>query len=50
MTEELEITDILNALRERIGMMAQENAILTARIKKLENGCCNGNLSDSQNN
>ena len=49
MTEELEITDILNALRERIGMMAQENAILTARIKKLENGCC-GNLSDTQNN
>ena len=49
MTEELEITDILNALRERIGMMAQENAILTARIKKLENGCC-GNLCDTQNN
>ena len=49
MQEELEITDILNALRERIGMMAQENAILIARIKKLENGCC-GNLSDTQNN
>lgn len=49
MQEELEITDILNALRERIGMMAQENAILIARIKKLENGCC-GNLSDSPNN
>lgn len=49
MNEELEITDILNAMRERIGMMAQENAILVARIKKLENGCC-GNLSDSQNN
>jgi hypothetical protein len=29
--------------------MAQENAILAARIKKLENGCC-GNLPDTQNN
>jgi cell division protein FtsB len=49
MNEELDITDVLNALRERIGAMAQENAILAARIKKLENGCC-GNLPDTQNN
>jgi hypothetical protein len=49
MNEELEITDILNAMRERIGIMAQENAILVARIKKLENGCC-GTVSDTQNN
>jgi hypothetical protein len=49
MNEELEITDVLNALRERIGMMAQENAILVAKIKKLENGLSNPNLSDTQN-
>lgn len=50
MNEELDVTDILNALRERIGMMAQENAILAARIKKLENGPCTGNCSDTKNN
>ena len=50
MNEELDVTDILNALRERIGMMAQENAILAARIKKLENGLGERNLSDSPNN
>ena len=49
MNEELDVTDILNALRERIGMMAQENAILTARIKKLENGPCNGTCSNTKN-
>ena len=50
MNEELDVTDILNALRERIGMLAQENAILAARIKKLENGLGERNLSDSPNN
>lgn len=50
MQDELEISDILNALRERIGLLAQENAILTARIKKLENGLGTGNLPDSANN
>lgn len=50
MNEELDVTDILNALRERIGMMAQENAILAARIKKLENGPCTGNCSDTKDN
>jgi hypothetical protein len=50
MNEELEVTDILNALRERIGIMAQENAILSAKIKKLENGSCNGSCSNTKNN
>lgn len=49
MNEELDVTDILNALRDRIGMLAQENAILAARIKKLENGPCTGNCSDTKN-
>lgn len=49
MNEELDVNEILAALRNQIGVMAQENAILVARIKKLENGCC-GNLSDTQNN
>lgn len=49
MNEELEITDILNALRERIGFLAQENAILSAKLKKAENasvrncGCSSDN-------
>ncbi len=49
MQEELDVNDILTAMRLQIGAMAQENAILSAKVKKLENGCC-GNLSDSQNN
>ena len=49
MNEELDVADILNALRERIGLMAQENAILAARIKKLENGSCSGTCSDTKN-
>ena len=49
MNQELDVNEILAAMRQQIGVMAQENAILTARIKKLENGCC-GNLSDTQNN
>lgn len=49
MHEELEITDILNSMRERIGMLAQENALLVAKIKKLENGPCCGALSNTTN-
>jgi len=50
MNEELDVSDILNSLRERIGMMAQENAILAARIKKLENGLCDGTCSNTTDN
>jgi cell division protein FtsB len=50
MDNELDVNEILAAFRQQIGAMAQENAILTATIKKLENGCCNGNISDTQNN
>jgi hypothetical protein len=49
MNEEIEINDILTAMRERIGILAQENALLAAKIKKLENGCCNPNSSDNKN-
>jgi hypothetical protein len=35
--EELDVNDILAALRIQIGAMAQENAILSARLKKAEN-------------
>jgi cell division protein FtsB len=34
-------------MRQQIGVMAQENAILVAKIKKLENGLSNPNLSDT---
>ena len=37
MAEELDVNEILAALRQQIGAMAQENAILTARLKKIEN-------------
>ena len=37
MAEELDVNEILAALREQIGLMAQENAILKATIKKMEN-------------
>jgi hypothetical protein len=35
--KELDVNDILEALRTQIGVMAQENAILSARLKKVEN-------------
>lgn len=50
MNEELDVNEILAAMRNQIGAMAQENAILAAKIKKLENGCCNGHVSDTSNN
>lgn len=49
MTNELDVNEILAAMRNQIGAMAQENAILAARIKKLENGSCNGHCSDTKN-
>jgi regulator of replication initiation timing len=36
MNEELDVNEILSAMRQQVGTMAQENAILSARIKKLE--------------
>ncbi len=35
MNEELDVNEILAAMRNQIGAMAQENAILKATIKKL---------------
>lgn len=49
MTEELDVNDILAALRQQIGAMAQENAILKATIKKMENDSVR-NCGCSQNN
>jgi len=49
MDEGLDVNEILAAMRQQIGVMAQENAILVAKIKKLENGLSNPNLSDTQN-
>jgi cell division protein FtsB len=49
MTNELDVNEILAAMRNQIGAMAQENAILAARIKKLENEPCCGALSDTKN-
>lgn len=37
MAEELDVNEILAAMRQQIGVLAQENAILTARLKKMEN-------------
>lgn len=50
MNEELDVNEILTAMRNQIGAMAQENAILAARIKKLENGPCNGPCSNTTDN
>ena len=36
MNEELDVNEILSAMRQQVGTMAQENAILLAKIKKLE--------------
>lgn len=49
MNEELDVNEILAAMRQQIGAMAQENAILSARIKKLENGLCKPDFSDIPN-
>jgi hypothetical protein len=49
MNEELDVNEILAAMRNQIGAMAQENAILKATIKKLENGPSCRNCSDTKN-
>ncbi len=38
MNEQLDVNEILAAMRKQIGAMAQENAILAARIAQLEAG------------
>ena len=49
MAEELDVNEILAAMRQQIGAMAQENAILSARLKKMENDSVR-NCGCSQNN
>ena len=50
MENEIDLAIVLQAMREQIGVMAQENAILRATIKKLENGPCNGPCSNTTDN
>lgn len=50
MENEIDLAIVLQAMREQIGVMAQENAILKATIKKLENGPCNGPCSNTTDN
>ena len=49
METELDLATVLQAMREQIGSMAQENAILKATIKKMsdERNCTN--CSDTKN-
>lgn len=49
METELDLATVLQAMREQIGSMAQENAILKATIKKMENDSVR-NCGCSQNN
>ena len=49
METELDLAIVLQAMREQIGSLAQENAILKATIKKLQNEPCCGTLSDTKN-
>lgn len=37
MNEEIDVNEVLAAMRQQIGALAQENALLVARVKKLEN-------------
>lgn len=37
MNEEIDVNEVLAAMRQQIGALAQENAVLVARVKKLEN-------------
>lgn len=49
MNEELDVNEILAAMRNQVGLMAQENAILAARLKKAEDAALR-NCGCSQNN
>lgn len=49
MNEELDVNEILTAMREQIGAMAQENAILKAALKKANNGPSCRDCSDTKN-
>ncbi len=49
MNQELDINVILSALREQIGLLAQDNAILKATVKKLEDDRNPGHCACSPN-
>jgi uncharacterized protein YoxC len=50
MNEEIDVNEVLAAMRLQIGVMAQENAILSARVKKMENDVNLRNCGCEQNN
>lgn len=50
MEKEVDVSAVLTAMREQIGVMAQENAILKATIAKLENVTHCTNCSNNTNN
>jgi hypothetical protein len=50
MNNELDVNEILAAMRQQVGVMAQENAILTATVKKLENERSTNNCSCNKDN
>lgn len=49
MNEEIDVNEVLAAMRTQIGAMAQENALLAAKIKKMENDANLRNCGCSQN-
>lgn len=50
MDNEIDLATVLQAMREQIGSMAQENAILKATIKKMEDGRDTRDCACSSNN
>ena len=50
MNDQLDLNEILIVMRNQIGAMAQENAILVATIKKLENERSANNCSCNKDN
>lgn len=49
MNEEIDVNEVLAAMRQQIGALAQENAVLSARIKKMEDESNLRNCGCSQN-
>lgn len=50
MNDQLDLNEILTVMRNQIGAMAQENAILVATVKKLENERSTNNCSCNKDN
>lgn len=50
MEEQIELSEVLKAMREQIGVLAQENAILKATIEKLNKANDCRHCSDNSDN